>query len=405
MSSAQSHGIPEDPLLTIEITEPGIGLEGYVCIHAVGRVGAAGGIRCVRDVSKTEVQLLARAMTYKYAFFDVPRGGAKMGLRVGYEVSAEEKRNLIRAAARHLEPVLRRGSFWSPWGDMNFHNDELQVFFGAIGLEFTPDKTHNSSFRTAVSTFWSLQSVLKHRGLAPDMATVSIEGFGSVVSYLTPLLAGLGVKVVAVTNRIGGVLNRHGLDSARMVAMQEQYGDEWVEQGGDWERISHDDLFHVPADILMPSARVHSLNAERARTIPVRVLLPIANVPCSDEAVVILEERGIDVMPDYVVNGGGMMGHIRGADDAFGGVFMDMLGRMLRAARNTDRPVRMLADDVAHASFPRIADEAYVKDGRAMELLKSLSDRGLMPKSVVRRIQKSSAERIYERVRTLFNEP
>lgn len=62
-------GIPDNPLMTIEIEEPAIGLKGWVCVHSLGKDGASGGIRCVGNVNKLEVQLLARAMTYKYAFF------------------------------------------------------------------------------------------------------------------------------------------------------------------------------------------------------------------------------------------------------------------------------------------------------------------------------------------------
>jgi glutamate dehydrogenase (NAD(P)+) len=404
MSSAGLCGIAPDPLMTIEISEPEIGLDGCVCIHAIGRQGAAGGIRCVPDVDKREVQLLARAMTFKFAFFGVPQGGAKMGLRMNYEVSPKEKRTLIQAAARHLEPLLRRADFWSPYGDMSFHGPDLQVFFAAIGRDYVPDPKRNSSLRTAITTLWSLQAVLAQRGLAPRETTLCIEGFGSVASYLAPFLGELGFKVLAVTNRLGGVRNDRGLDPQQMVAMSERDGDEWVLGRGDWERISHDDLFGIPADILMPCARVHSICGRRAKVTPAKVVLPIANVPCTDEALAVLDDRGIDFVPDYVVNSGGILGFIRSADDEFGRDFREMLVRMLRQARESGRPVRKLAEAVAHKRYSEIVGTAYHRNGRGMRLLDGLSYRGLLPRAVVKRARKPQSEKIRESVRATFSE-
>ena len=41
---------------------------------------ASGGIRMLPDVTEEEVRILARAMTLKNAFFDLPAGGAKAGI-------------------------------------------------------------------------------------------------------------------------------------------------------------------------------------------------------------------------------------------------------------------------------------------------------------------------------------
>ncbi len=402
MSEGAQHGIDRSPLLTIEICDPEIGLEGYVCIHSVGKHGAAGGIRCVPDVTKREVQLLARAMTYKFAFFDVPQGGAKMGLKINYDLPEPMRTALIRAAARHLEPLLRRADFWSPWGDMNFHGDELRAFFAAVGRDYTPDETHNSSVRTAISTLWSLQALLADRNLPPGEVSLSIEGFGTVASYLAPLLAGMGVKVVAVSNHLGGVSNTRGLDLSKVVTLRREQGDAWVQEKGDWEHITQEELFKVPAEILVPSARVHSISAERARTVPVRAVLPIANVPCTDEALEILDDRGIDFLPDFVVNGGGMLGHIRSADDRFGATFRAMIGRMLRTAREKQGSVRKLAESAAQSNFPGIAAEAYGRDPFFLDVLQRLGYRGIVPESLVRQAQESVSKRVERRVASLF---
>jgi glutamate dehydrogenase/leucine dehydrogenase len=88
-----------------------------------------------------------------------------------------------------------------------------------------------------------------------------------------------------------------------------------------------DTLFSVPSDIFIPAARTmvlalpdqleHVREAENPdvqdvttffeRT-GVRVVVEGANGPLSDEAERWLEERGVVVLPDYIVNCGGLIG-------------------------------------------------------------------------------------------------
>ena len=38
--------------------------------------------------------------------------------------------------------------------------------------------------------------------------------------------------------------------------------------------------------------------------------MPVANVPCTDQALDVFDKRGIPYLPDYVVNGGGVCGSV-----------------------------------------------------------------------------------------------
>ncbi len=401
MSATAISGIPDSPLFRVEFAEEEIGLEGHVCIHAIGPNGSTGGLRCVPDVDAREVELLARAMTFKYAFFNVPQGGAKAGIKVPYNVDVEEKRRLVCAAARHLKPLLLKAGFWSPSTDMNFYDDDLSAFFNEVGLPYT-HPINNSSNRTAVSAFWTLRTTIDHYRLNPADTTLAIEGFGSVASYLAPLLQKMDVKVVAVSNHVGAIYNPNGLDLARIVKERREEGENWIAKKGDWESISHDDLFATKVDILIPCARVHSVVKERAATIQARVVVPIANVPCTEKALVELDRKGIAFVPDYVVNSGGVLGHVRGVDHDFGGPFMAMVGRMLRCSEKQGVSVRSLAENVAHQHYNSIADQAYLKDSTFTKIVGKLKNRNLLPNTVIKKMSKNRYSRIYDRVNSIF---
>jgi glutamate dehydrogenase/leucine dehydrogenase len=385
---AARSSIPSAPLMTVEIFEPALGLEGFVCIHAMGKNGASGGMRCVPDIDKEEVRILARAMTYKYAFFQIPQGGAKAGLRVSYEEEPQRRKLLFRAAARHLEPLIRR-NIWSPWSDMNFTPGDLVDFYGGIGLEHTPGAGGGSSFRTAVSAFAALQAAIESLGMEPHRVRVAIEGFGSVARYLVPFLKGAGVKLVGLTTHRGGAVRGDGLDYDEVLARQGQGHRDWDQPRGAWQPIAVEELFDVETDVFIPCARVHSLTAERAERLRTQLVLPIANVPCTDSALAVLDERGIPYLPDFVVNGGGVCGHVlAGATAAnpaaaagFIGSFQAMVLRLLRAAEARREPVRRLAEDVADQNFAAITGAAYEQPALATRLKRRLGELPWLPRS------------------------
>lgn len=399
----QDSAIPNEPLMTIEIKEPEIGLEGWVCLHSLGKNGSSGGIRCAADVTKKEVEALAKAMTFKYSFFAISQGGAKAGLRVRVDEQPARKEELIRSAARHLMPLIKRSNIWSPWTDMNFYSEDLRIFYDEMGLGYTANKLFNSSHRTAIGAFWSLQACLKFYQLEPESTTLTLEGFGSVASYLSTFLKDAGIKMVATSNNRGTVSNHEGLDLDEVLNMYQKYGSAWIEQDGNWEKGEREDIFDIEADVMIPCARVHSIGVDKAKRINSKLLLPIANVPCTEEALEVLDSRNISFMPDFVVNGGGVSGHIKGIDDSFGLLFKAMFERMLKNADKNSWPVRKVAEQAAHMNYSKIIFDAYTADSFTLKIAKSLANRNMLPKNIFKRLQKENLNRIYSNIEELFS--
>ena len=282
-TTARSLTIPEGPLFTVEIADESIGLKGFLCIHSLGKNGTSGGMRCVPDIERREVELLARAMTYKYSFFKLSQGGAKGGLRLDYNEPPDRRRLLLEEAARHLRPLIDRNLWW-PHSDMNFYAADLVHFYRGLGQDFQPSDHDCSSFRTAVWAFAALWACIDHLKTSPERVRVAFEGFGSVAGYMVPFLKELGVKVVALTNHRGGAWNPAGLDLDAVLAHQQAGGSTWDEPANPWKPITTDELFDIETDVFIPCARVHSVDADRARRLKTALLMPIANVPCTDEA-------------------------------------------------------------------------------------------------------------------------
>jgi len=408
-TTAGSLTIPESPLFTVEIADESIGLKGFLCIHSLGNYGTSGGMRCVPDIDRREVELLARAMTYKYAFFKLDQGGAKAGLQVGYEEPPERRRLLIQEAARHLRPLIDR-NLWSPHSDMNFYADDLVHFYRGIGQDFQPPDDGGSSFRTAVWAFAALRACIDHLGTKPDRTRVAFEGFGSVAGYMVPFLMELGVKVVALTTHRGGARDPAGLDLDAVLAHQRAGRSTWDEPGKPWKPISNDELFDIETDIFIPCARVHSIGADRARGLKTTLVMPIANVPCTDEALSVLDRRGILFMPDWVVNGGGVCGAAMdgttpdnaGTAQGLITLFRDLNRRLLNTSKATGVTPRELAGAVSRRNYPDLVGHAYDRESIAIKLRKKMGAMSLLPKFVSRRELKARGAKTLDYLNTLF---
>ena len=146
---------------------------------------------------------------------------------------------------------------------------------------------------------------MRKRGIRIDGATVAVQGFGNVGSYLSRFLAEDGATVVAVSDSSGGLYNPNGLDVAAAIAHKAETGSLAGLRGA--EPISNEDLLLLDCDVLAPCALeqvITSANADRVRA---RMIVEGANGPLTPDADEILDDRGVTVMPDILANAGGVV--------------------------------------------------------------------------------------------------
>jgi glutamate dehydrogenase (NAD(P)+) len=144
----------------------------------------------------------------------------------------------------------------------------------------------------------------RHLGLDINGATVAIQGFGNVGSVSADLLAGIGAKIVAVTDWKGGVHNPAGLDVAAMLQFVKEHKTIDGFPGGD--PLENDQLFALDVDVLIPAALENQITIENAGTIRAKIVVEGANGPTTPEAHRHLHARDVLVVPDILANAGGV---------------------------------------------------------------------------------------------------
>ena len=110
---------------------------------------------------------------------------------------------------------------------------------------------------------------------------------------------------MAVADHGGSITDEDGIDAFELADWVREHGSVAGFPSAMW--IDDEDFWSVPTDLLVPAALENQVTAERAGRIQARVVVEAANGPTTLEAEKILAQRGIDVLPDILVNAGGVI--------------------------------------------------------------------------------------------------
>jgi glutamate dehydrogenase (NAD(P)+) len=292
---------------------------GYRVQHNGARGPCKGGVRYHPEADAEEVLGLATTMTWKTALMQIPFGGAKGGVQLDpRKLSSRELEAVTRTFTNRIAIVL--GPYRDiPAPDMGTNAqvmawmlDEYSKRHGytpacVTGKPVSLGGSLGREEATGRGVTYVMQAYATDYGIPLRGSRVVIQGFGNVGGHLARLLHEEGARIVAVTDADGGLHNDTGLDVPRLFTHC------CVERkpvasfdGGD--RIDNMALWSVPCDWLIPAAIGGVINREsNARSLDCRVVVEAANSPVTSIADRILEERGIPVLPDFLVNAGGVV--------------------------------------------------------------------------------------------------
>ena len=290
---------------------------GYRIQHNGVRGPYKGGVRYHPKADQDEVRALASLMTWKNAIVDIPFGGAKGGVQCDpHALSSGELNRLTRRYTTNIEHLIAvNRDILAP--DLGTNAQTMAWMMDAYGQihGYTPGIVTGKPVElggsvgreqaTGRGVLFVMRSVAADLGMDPDGARIVIQGFGNVGSWTARIAGELGCKVVAVSDANGGVHNDAGLDVDALVAHSDEAGTVVGFPGAD--SIGNDELLELDCEVLVPAAVgrvVHEGNASRVRA---GLVIEAANHPLTPEADAILEDRGVTVIPDILVNAGGVI--------------------------------------------------------------------------------------------------
>jgi glutamate dehydrogenase (NAD(P)+) len=290
---------------------------GYRVQHTLTMGPMKGGVRYSPGVSLGECAALAMWMTWKCALLGLPFGGAKGGVRCDpNRLSEDELERLTRRYASEVFPLIGPDRD-IPAPDMATGEREMAWFMDTYsqqvghpvpevvtGKPIVLGGTEGRDVATGLGVVFVTEDVLRGRGEAVEGQRVVVQGIGKVGAVVARELAERGALIVGLSDVTAGVVEPAGLDLDAVFAWVAEHGFlRGCPAGGHVDRMA---VLEQPCDVLIPAALERQISDENAHRLDCRVVVEAANGPTTPEADAVLAERGIDVVPDVLANGGGV---------------------------------------------------------------------------------------------------
>ncbi|MBZ9632107.1 amino acid dehydrogenase [Salegentibacter sp. LM13S] len=324
--------------------------EGWTVINSLRGGAAGGGTRMRVGLDQNEVLSLAKTMEVKFTVSGPPIGGAKSG--INFDPNDPRKKGVLERWYKAVSPLLK--SYYGTGGDLNV--DEINevipitedcgvwhpqegVFNGhfkpseadkinRIGqlrqgvikvlenTRFSPDVTRKYTVADMITGYGVAESVKHYYDIYGGDVTKKkaiVQGFGNVGSAAAYYLAQIGVKVVGIIDRAGGLINEDGFTF-------EEIKELFLNKEGN--TLKHDNLipfeeinekiWEIDAEIFAPCAASRLITQDQINSLIERKLEVItsgANVPFADKEIFfgsIMEstDEKVSLIPDFIANCG-----------------------------------------------------------------------------------------------------
>jgi glutamate dehydrogenase/leucine dehydrogenase len=274
-----------------------------------------GGIRFSEKVSLDEIKALAMLMSLKCSLMNLPFGGGKGGVKFNPKNFSEKEieeisRKYVRAIYKNIgeDKDVPAPDLGTNEKIMEIMLDEYEKLIGKKSpATFTgkPIEKGGSLLRKEATGFGGGIIILELiKKLNLENPKVAIQGFGNVGIYASLFLFEKGIKIVALSDSLGGIYNPEGINIKEAIEYKKALG--YLKDFPGSEEISNDDLLKEDVDILVPAAVENVINLRNAKKVKAKIVVELANGPITEAGERILLKNKKIIVPDILANAGGV---------------------------------------------------------------------------------------------------
>lgn len=286
-----------------------------------------GGLRFHKSVNISIIKFLGFEQTFKNSLTGLPIGGGKGGsdFNPSGKSDAEVMRfcqSFMTELYRHIGPDVD-----VPAGDIGVGGREIGYLYGQYrrikgafengvltgkGLSYGGSLIRPEATGYGVTYF--TREMLKAQGETFEGKTVALSGFGNVTWGTALKVTELGGKVITISGPDGYILDEAGIAGEKidflldLRASGKDIVSPYAEKFGA-KFFAGERPWSVKADIMIPCATQNEIRIEHAQQIVdngVKYVCEASNMPCTNEALEFLLEKGVIVGPAKAANAGGV---------------------------------------------------------------------------------------------------
>ena len=338
------------PEIVFEWSDPETEAEGWVVINSLRGGAAGGGTRMRKGLDKREVESLAKTMEVKFTVSGPAIGGAKSG--INFDPSDPRKKGVLERWYAAVKPLLKY--YYGTGGDLNVDEihevipitEDVGVWHpqeGVFNGHFQPrepelinrigqlrlgvikvleDEKYSPSVQRKYTvadmiTGWGVSEAVRHYynlwGGSVNTKRAVIQGWGNVGAAAAFYLSQMGVKIVGIIDRDGGVMNENGYS-------HEEIRELFLTRDGNklstpgmipFDEIN-EKIWDLNFEIFIPAAASRLITkdqVERMIASDLEVFSCGANVPFADPEIFfgptgLYADDNFSVIPDFIANCG-----------------------------------------------------------------------------------------------------
>ncbi len=324
--------------------------EGWIVINSLRGGSAGGGTRMRLGLDKREVESLAKTMEIKFSVSGPAIGGAKSG--INFDPHDPRKKGVLERWFKAVMPLLK--SYYGTGGDLNVdeihdvipitekyglkHPQEGTVVAHwdvsaekkeriirqlQVGVKkhldnsaYSPDVNRMITVADMITGYGVAQSVVHHYRLQKEEIKgkrATIQGWGNVGAAAGYYLAQMGVKVVAIIDRLGGVINENGFTFEEITELYlNRNGNQLNSPKMIPFEMMNEKIWQLSSEIFIPAAASRIVQQNQIKLMVENGLEVIscgANVPFSDKEIFMgpcaeYADETVSVIPDFIANCG-----------------------------------------------------------------------------------------------------
>lgn len=286
-----------------------------------------GGLRFHPTVNLSILKFLAFEQVFKNSLTTLPMGGGKGG--ADFDPKGKSDGEIMRFCQSFMSELYRHigPNTDVPAGDIGVGGREIGYMFGMykkLKNEFTGVLTGKgiswggSLIRpeaTGYGAVYFAENMLKTKDDNFEGKTVVISGSGNVAQYAAEKATALGAKVVAMSDSSGYIYDQEGLDDEKIAFIMELKNikrgriSEYCAVYKNATFVAGERPWGVKCDIALPCATQNELDDADAKNLVANgcfVVSEGANMPCTPEAVGILQKAKVLFAPGKAANAGGV---------------------------------------------------------------------------------------------------
>ena len=286
-----------------------------------------GGLRFHPSVNMSVMKFLGFEMILKNGLTTLPIGGGKGGS--DFDPHGKSEREIMRFCQAYITELYRHiGQFTDgPAGDIGVGSREIGYMFGQMkritnqfdGATLTGKHlSYGGSLARTEATGYGIiyfaDEMLKYMlNTSFEGKICVVSGSGNVATYAAEKAMQLGGKVVAMSDSNGYIYDPNGINLDLIKDLKQNrrarikvYADEVP---GSTYVEGCRNIWDVKCDVALPCATQNEVDVAEAEKIIANkalVLVEGANMPCTIEAVEMLQKAGIPVGPAKAANAGGV---------------------------------------------------------------------------------------------------